>query len=70
MKLLGWLRKQQHDASVAKVDTRLQTLQIHEVEKHVENLQLRSRRVAREVEKRQLGDPWGQTVAGIARHSR
>ena len=70
MKLLGWLQKKRHAASVDKVEARLNEAAVEEVQKHVSALQERAAAVEFKVEKRRMADPWGQTVAGIARRER
>lgn len=68
MNPLDWLRRKRVDAKVHKVETRVHEQQLHEVEKHAENIRLRSEAVERAISERQKRDPWGQVVANIARN--
>jgi hypothetical protein len=55
---------------VGKVEARLHDASLEEVQKHVTALQERAEVVELKIEKRRMQDPWGQTVAGIARRER
>jgi hypothetical protein len=65
--IIEWLRKKQFSEKVSRLRTDIHEIELHEVEKHTENLRLRSDAVVRAIEIRKQRDPWGQVIAEIAR---
>ena len=56
------------DKRIEKAHRKLQALELHEAQKHAENLTLRAQAVEEELAKRCNADPWGQAIIRVARN--